>query len=206
MSQISDLSTIRVKNKRKRLIGWVLLYLALIVIFMFTLFWQIKKVNTLNFASGELQLSTSKTKYTVGDTISYTLKNGLTKPITFINTCPQEPLYVYSWINNSWIRIHDTARASSCNNLAKQRTILPGNSYTQSFASWPNLFNKPGIYRIVALSTNYRAIPYADFQVVAKPSIPKIQTQVIIQKVITPIYITPPSYSGHDGGSGSGDN
>lgn len=208
MSQ-TTLATIRERNKRKRLIGWIFFYLFLLAGFIFSAYWQVQKVNTLNFASGTLKLTTSKTKYTVGDTISYTLTNGLGQPITFTNTCPQEPLYTYSWTNDAWVRIHDTAAAAACNGQPKQRTIAAGGSYTQTFAAWPNLFSKPGIYRVVALATNYTALPYADFQVVAKPVPPKVQvrvqTQVIIQKIVTPIYIPAPTRSGGDGGGG-GDN
>lgn len=206
------LTTIRERNKRKRLIGWILLYLLLIAAFAFAVYWQAKRVNTLSFASGTLQLTTSKTKYTVGETVRYTIKNNLSKPVTLINTCPEEPLYIYSWTNNAWMRIHATAAASACTNEPKQRTVAAGGSYTQSLDKWPNLFKKPGIYRIVGLATNYTALPYADFQVVAKPVTPKPQvqvqtrTQIVIQKVITPIYITVPSNGSTSGGDGGGDN
>ncbi len=206
MSDLVPLTTIRERNKLKRLIGWVLLYILLISIFAIAVVLQTRRVNTLNFASGELQLTTPKTQYTVGDNISYTLRNNLSLPITFVNACPQEPLYVYSWVNNSWVRIHDTAAASACHNTPRNTVIRPGSSYTQSFADWPNLFNKPGIYRIVGLATNYTAIPYTDFQVIAKPVPPQVQTrtQIIIQKVITPIYIPVPSSSGGGGGDSGG--
>ena len=198
------LTTIRERNKRKRLAGWALLYLLLIAIFIFAVYWQIKRINTLGFASGVIQLTTSKTKYTVGDTISYTIKNGLSQPIVLINRCPHSPLYIYTWTNNSWVRIHNIANQSVCSEEPKQTTLGSGQSYTQSFTNWPKLFNKPGIYRIVELATNYTALPYADFQVVAKPVAPKVQTQVVIQKVITPIYITVPSSGGGGDGSGGG--
>ncbi len=206
MTQASPLNTIRERNKHKRLVGWVLIYLLLIICFILAIYWQTKRVNTLNFASGAMQLTTSKSKYTVGDSINYTLKNGLSQPITFINTCPKEPLYVYSWNNNSWTRIHDTAVASICDGEPRQRIVAANGSYTQSFNSWPNLFDKPGIYRIVGFATNYTALPYADFQVVAKPVAFKVQTrtQIIIQKVITPIYITVPSSGSTSGGDGGG--
>lgn len=195
---------IRERNKRKRLVGWVMLYLALIAVFVFMVVWQARRVNTLGFASGTLELSMSKTTYTVGDPISYTLKNNLKQPVTLTNNCPGEPLYIYSWTNNSWVRIHDTAAAASCAGEARSFTIQPGASYTQDFSKWPNLFSKPGIYRIVGLATNYNALPYVDFQVVAKPVPPQVQTrtQVIIQKVITPVYITVPG----GGGGGGGDD
>lgn len=208
MMQPATVITIRERNKRKRLFGWILLYLVLLAGFAFNVYWQAKRVNTLTFASGTLQLTTSKTTYTVGDPINYTLKNGLSTPITLLNTCPQEPLYVYSWANNSWVRIHDTAAASACAGEPKQHTIPAGGTYVQSFANWPHLFNKPGIYRIVALASNYTALPYTDFRVEAKPVPPKVQTrtQIVIQKVVTPIYIQVPTQrsGGGDGGGGGG--
>lgn len=210
MSRNYSLDTIRERNKRKRMAGWALLYMLLIAGVIYAVYSQAKRVNTLNFANGQIQLVTSKTKYTVGDTISYTLKNGLTEPITLKNNCPQEPFYVYSWTNNSWVRITATASASACNGQPKQYTIKPGGSLTNNFANWKSLFNKPGIYRIVGLASNYTALPYADFQVVPKPVVikPKVQTQIVIQKVITPVYIQVPTSSGggdHSSGGG-GDN
>jgi len=52
--------------------------------------------------------------------------------------------------------------------LAAASPLAAGTSYTQNFTNWPNLFSKPGIYRLVELATNYTALPYTDFQVVAK--------------------------------------
>ncbi len=208
MAQNTTPTTVRVRNRHKRTFGWVFLYLVLIASFAATVYWQAKRVNTLEFANGIIQLTTSKTKYTVGDTISYTLKNGLDQPITLANNCPQEPLYVYAWTNNSWVRIHDIAAASKCAGEPKQQTIPAGGTYSQNFNDWPNLFNKPGIYRLVSLASNYTALPYTDFQVVAKPVPPKIQvqtrTQIVIQKVITPVYISVPQSGGGGGGDGGG--
>ncbi len=199
MNQVPALATIRERNRRKRLFGWVAIYILLVLGFAFVVYRQASTVNTLNFASGKLSLTTSKTKYTVGDEIGYTLKNGLSVPIVLTNNCPQEPLYVYSWNNSSWVRIHDKAANSTCAGKPSQVTIAANGTYTQTFADWPNLFKKPGIYRIASFASNYTAIPYADFQVVAKPVAPETQTQIVIQKVITPIYITVPSSGGGGG-------
>lgn len=184
--------TIRERNKRRRLIGWVVLYLLVIVGFVAVVYWQSTRVNTLGFASGQLQITVPKTQFMVGEAISYTLKNGLNKDIALENNCPQEPLHIYSWINNTWVRIHDTAVASACAGQPPMTVIPAGGSTTQNFAKWPNLFAKPGIYRVVGLATNYSELPYADFQVVAKGSGP----QIIYQQVYTPIYITVPGAGG----------
>lgn len=192
--------TVHQRNKRKRLVGWIFFYILLVGGFVYLFYSQASRVNTLQFDSGQLQLTTSKVTYTVGDSVGYTIKNNLGHAISFENACPQEPLYVYSWENNAWVRIHDTAAMSACANPAKQTTIQPGASYDASFDNWPNLFKKPGIYRIAVLATNYTAIPYADFLVEAKPVAPQTKTQIIIQKVITPIYIQVPTAGGGGGG------
>ena len=60
--QVTPLATIRERNKRKRLFGWILLYLILIAGFIGVVYWQAARVNTLVFPSGTLQLTTSKIK------------------------------------------------------------------------------------------------------------------------------------------------
>lgn len=194
----------RKKRSSKRLISWILVYLVILALFLISIIRQGGKVNTLGFAPGQILLSVSKTKYTVGDTISYTITNGLNKPVTLEDHCPSEPLHVYQWESSQWVRIHDQAKTSVCANQPNQVQIPPDSSITKNYANWPNLFNKPGIYRIVAFADNYTALPYADFQVVDKPA-PAPAPQIIYKPVYTPVY-TPIYVSGggdhHSGGGG----
>ncbi len=183
---------VRHRNRSKRFIGWTIIYLLIFAGFVAIVYRQSIKVNTLDFPNGQINIVTSKTKYTVGDTVSYTINNGLTNVITIVNKCPQEPLHVYQWSNNTWERIHDTAATSACTGQPKQFAITPGSSMTKNFSSWPNLFNKPGIYRLVAYADNYTKLPYTDFQVVAPPPkpvaapAPQIIYKTIIQQVLVP--------------------
>lgn len=197
-------ASVRKKRSTKRLVSWVAVYLIILALFLVSIIRQGNKVNTLGFASGQILLSVSKTKYTVGDSISYTIENGLNMPITLENHCPNEPLHVYQWENDQWIRIHSQANQSVCTNQPKQIQIPANSSITRSYADWPKLFNKPGIYRIVAFADNYTALPYADFQVVDKPA-PAPAPQIIYKPVYTPIY-TPIYVNGGGDRGGGGDN
>lgn len=202
------LQIVRVRNRRKRLVGWAAFYACLVASFLGLVMWQSRRVNTLDFQPGKLQISVSKTKYNLGETVNYTVTNKLGSPVTLINDCPQEPLHVYEWKNSSWIRVHSTADVGVCVNLPKQ-TILPTNgSITGNYANWPNLFDHAGIYRLVALANNYTELPYADFQVIAptKSTVQiQTQTQIIYQPVYTPVYITVPAPGGGGGGDRGGD-
>lgn len=197
----------RQRNRRKRFAGWTLFYAVVFAVFLLVIFWQARRVNTLEFPRGQLELTTSKTKYTAGDTVTYTIKNGLSTSVKLVSRCPQEPLHVYQWKNNQWARIHDTAKSSVCNGQPNQTVVQSGGSFTGNYKNWSSLFAKPGIYRLVALANNYTALPYADFQVVAKPkpAIPQIIYKPVYTPVYTPVYIPAPSGGGGDGGGG-GDN
>lgn len=200
-----------IRRKRAvKLVEWIIFYTLLIVTFMLFIYMQANDVNTLGFSSGQINLTTSKNKYTVGDSIAYTIKNNLSVPIVITSACPVEPLHIYKWSNGQWTRVHNTASATTCNSLPAQQSLAPGTSLTRTFDGWKNLFAQPGIYRVVALATNYTSLPYADFQVVSPPPAPiKVQApppQIIYQQVYTPIYVPVPSGGGTGGvGDGGGD-
>lgn len=179
--------TVRQRNHVKRFVSWIVLYVLIFVAFLALIYHQSSKVDTLEFPSGQLQITTSAAKYTAGNTIHYTLKNNLVSPITIVSHCPQEPLHVYQWENNQWVRIHDTANTTICSKYPKQLTVPPNGSIHASYADWPNLFKKPGIYRIVAFADNYPELPYADFQVVPKPT-PAVAPKTVYIPVYTPVY------------------
>jgi hypothetical protein len=185
----------------KRIIGWSVFYLLLLVLFVAVIFIQGRKVNTLGFASGQIILSTNKVKYTIGQDISYTIKNNLSQPIVFLNKCPNEPLHIYQLENSQWVRIHNIASSTACINQPTRFIINPNQQLTRSLKPWLSLFSKPGIYRIVAFASNYTALPYTDFQVAGKAIV--VSPKIIYKPVYTPIYIK------SDGGGGSstgGDN
>lgn len=196
------------RQRISKLVEWILFYTLLIVTFVLYMYMQASGVNTLGFATGQIELTTSKSKYTVGDSISYTIKNNLSVPIIVTSSCPAEPLHVYKWANNQWTRIHDTAATTACSTIPAKQSLAAGASLTRTFDSWKNLFNQPGIYRAVALATNYTSLPYADFQVVSPPPAPIVvqapPPQIIYQQIYTPVYVPVPSGGGSTGGGGGG--
>ena len=179
--------TVRQRNHKLRIVSWILFYGLIFSMFLAVIYWQSNNVNTLEFPTGVLQLTTSKQKYIVGDIVSYTIKNGLSTAVKYVNKCPKEPLHVYQWESNQWVRIHNQANKSTCLNQPTQITIQPNSSLTKNFAAWKNLFSKPGIYRVVAFADNYTALPYADFQVIDKASPPQ-KPLIIYKPVYTPVY------------------
>lgn len=179
--------SVRQRNRRKRLIEWIAIYIAIFAAFLVIIFWQSGKVNTLGFPAGQILLSVSKSKYTVGQTVAFTITNDLSNAITLVDNCPNEPLHVYQWESNQWVRIHAQAKSSNCNNQANRTVIQPHATLTRNYANWPQLFAKPGIYRLVAFADNYTALPYVDFQVVGKNQ--SAAPTIIYQTIYTPIYV-----------------
>ncbi len=194
------------RNHRKRLIGWVLFYSFLLFVFLVFFIKQISKVNTLQFATGQLQLTTSKIQYVSGDSINFTLTNNFNLPITLINKCPKPWLHVFNYNNGVWNQISSSTSASNCTSQASDLIINPHKSITENYDYWKSIFTNPGIYRIAILAENYPSISYADFQVIAKPVVLAAPSPVVIYKpVYTPVYV--PQYTssgGSDGGGGGG--
>ncbi len=204
---MSSAQAVYAKHRTRRIILTILFYVILFIAFLLLMYQQANKVNTLEFAAGQIQLTTSKTKYTVGDTVTYTIKNGLNTPITLLFDCPNQPFHVYQWTNNQWVSMTAKAKPSACTNQPKQVKLAPNATLTKNYSAWSSLFNKPGIYRIVAYANNYTSLPYADFQVVDKSTndtTPLIIYKPVYTPVYTPIYI--PSSSGSDGHSSGTDN
>lgn len=200
------------KNRLKSLIGWSVFYLLLFSGFLWFVYNQSAKINTLELPQGQIQLTTSRVKYTVGDPISYTITNGLPGAISLVNNCPRQPLHVYRWDDTAkvWTRLQATAATpTSCSAQPPRTAIAPGKSITANYNAWPKLFSQPGIYRLVALADNYNGLAYADFEVVAPPPKPlPAPVPIIIYKpvpvpVYTPIYVPAPR---DGGGGGGGDN
>lgn len=174
------------RNSQKRLWGWVSFYLAGLIAFVIFVGIQGQNIPTYAFYGGQIQLATDKTSYIVGDVVSYTITNGLDTSITLANNCPSEPLHVYQWLNGQWARIHDTQDSVSCGERPEPITVAAHSAVTKSYADWPKLFAKPGIYRIVAMATNYTGLPYADFLVTSFGQ-PALQPQIIYQPIYIPV-------------------
>jgi hypothetical protein len=116
---------------------------------------------------GQVKLTVPYSKYIVGEKISYTIKNNYNSSIYIINNCPSEPLAVYRFENNKWVRQHDQTTQGECAGQQRQINVEPGGSITGDFSPWHNLFKTPGKYRLVVAVEHYNSLPYQDFEVVA---------------------------------------
>ena len=160
---------------------WVAIYLVLMSATLGTLYIMLERVRTFSLPTGGVELSVPYSTYLVGETVSFTVKNDFNSPIYVNNSCPSEPLSVYRQVNGSWLRIHDTTAISNCATQDRTVMIPPNSSMTATFANWPHLFDTPGNYRVVMMVQYYNALPYQDFQVIAKPT-PALATTPPITK------------------------
>lgn len=157
------------KNKRLIIIGSVIL-LVIVVVGL----WAGLRVKTRLIPNGNVSLSSTYSKYIVGEDISVNINNDFNSTIYFDNNCPDEPLDVYRLENTTWVRIHAKADENKCQQNTNKEGIPPNEARDVSFAAWPDLFSEPGKYRVVAYVEYYDQLPFTDFEVIIKPKIPEI--------------------------------
>ncbi len=125
-------------------------------------------------SGGQVLLTVDQPQYSVGQTVRFKLANNSPKAISVINNCPNEPLEVYyldamtTVATAQWQRVRDNAHAAKCVNAPRQYTIEPGAESSASYRYWPDLFDKPGRYRIVAPVEQFDDSPSVEFEVVAQ--------------------------------------
>ncbi len=156
-------------SKSKIRIFWTSFYVVLLLISIFGIYLVTSRIRTHTIPNGQVELTIPYSKYLVGETISFQLKNDYNSPIYLSNNCPSEPLAVYRLDNDQWIRQHDTASIEECPNQNRQISIPANGTVNSSFAPWRNLFSKPGKYRVVAFVEYYNELPYQEFEIIAKP-------------------------------------
>jgi hypothetical protein len=154
-------------------LSWAGIYIVLLGIISFALYQVIGRVQTYNLPVGSIQLTVPYSTYLVGETVSFTVKNNFNSPVYVSNACPAEPLSVYRYETNKWVRIHDTTALTNCENQPRNVMIPANSSMTATFANWPNLFNTPGKYRVAMQVQYYNALPYQDFEVITPPPVAK---------------------------------
>ncbi len=154
-------------------IFWAIVYVVLLVGVTIGLFAAGSQIRTHTIPVGGIGLTVPYSKYLVGENINFTIKNNFNSAIYVVNKCPSEPLSVFKQENGVWVPIHDTATEGGCSDESRRVSVPANSTTTGSFAAWPHLFDTPGKYRIVALVEYYNALPYQDFEVIAKPEVPK---------------------------------
>ena len=154
------------KNPIKLSFFWIVVYAIIAMSILVVVSMVANQYRTHTLPTGDITLTIPYSKYAVGETINFTIKNNFNSSIYLINNCPSEPLGVYKLINGEWIRQHDQASRYDCPNEQRQVTVGPGGTVDGDFAPWTNLFSQPGKYRIVAFVEYYNSLPYQDLEVV----------------------------------------
>lgn len=178
---------------RKRILIWVIFYLALSLIIGSVFVWAHNDIKERNLPPGHIALEMQKKQFNLGDPVTFTLINHFPTTIYVPNRCPSEPLEVYKWQNEKWVHIHDKADQKACSGQPRQVSIAASQSVTYSFADWPSLFKEAGYYRLVAVVDNYPGLPYQDFQVVdpnnpsTTNSVPSSQAPVLDESTVPDI-------------------
>lgn len=154
---------------------WGCIYIIIIVILLTVFYLIFNRIQTYTVPTGSVDLNVPYSKYLVGENITFTVTNNFNSSIQVSNGCPGEPLHVFKLKNGKWVQIHDKTNIKNCKNQPRTVTIPANMSMTASFKDWPDLFAKPGKYRIVLRVDFYNSLPYQDFEVIKKPAVAVIQ-------------------------------
>ena len=180
------------KNPLKLSLFWVVVYILIAGFIIGGANIAASQVRTHTLPTGDVTLSISYSKYVVGESVAFTIKNNYNSSISILNNCPAEPLAVYRQASDgSWIRQHDYASYGGCSTEQRQVSVAAGQSITGSFDPWQNLFVNPGKYRVVAFVEYYNALPYQEFEVVAPKTASTTQQQSSNVADTTPSITTP---------------
>lgn len=162
------------KIGQKHRIALACVYVA-IVLLVLVLFWRLgSQLHTRSLPRGSVSIQVEHSQYLVGEKVLFTVRNDYNAPMYVSNHCPYEPLDVYRWETDKWVRVHDEVDPYSCVNKDSHIKVAAKSSMTGSFAPWKNLFSRPGKYRLVVVVNYYDALPYTDFEVIGKPVVPEI--------------------------------
>lgn len=161
---------LHIKNPRKMLYFWIMVWSLLALISVYAIYRIADTIRLHQLPSGSVELTVPYSKYLVGEVISFTLKNSYNSPIYVTNECPKEPLIVYQKKATRWERIHDTTSVDKCPTQDRQIEIPANGEISGSFEPWVNLFDEPGMYRVVAYVEFYNELPYQEFEIIAQPT------------------------------------
>lgn len=151
---------------------WIGVYASLLLAISVMGIYTANRVHSYKIPIGAVSLEVPYNKYLVGESIGFTVKNNFNSSIFITNHCPDEPLAVYRQEAGKWTRLHSKSKTKSCDDSASKVEVKPGSSRSANFDDWPDLFSKPGIYRVVVYIGYFNQMPYQDFEIIAKPEIP----------------------------------
>lgn len=173
--------------------AWAVFYVSLMTGALFLLYSIGQTLVSRTIPAGNIKLSVTKQHYKMGEAVQFTIKNNFTSQVYVNNACPEEPLLVYKWDGRQWTGVHKTIAKSLCKDQKRQIVIAAHESTEGSYVLWQELFNTPGLYRIVAVVNNYNGLPFADFEVMKPPPTAEPATETIINNNTTPSIPSTPS-------------
>lgn len=159
-------------HKTRRLVGWIVFYSLMIGAVIFGLMLASSRIRTQTLPVGQIKLSIAHSEFLLGEPITFTIINDFNSTAYVMNRCPTEPLNVYKKEGETWVRIRDETISGGCSDDQRKVGVAPNSTLTSNFDAWPNLFVKPGKYRIVAMVEHSNDLPYQDFEIIAKPVVP----------------------------------
>lgn len=172
-----------VRHPARTYVQWALFYVAIIIAILAGLYWLGTTLRAYTIPEGTVELDIPYSKYLVGETITFSVKNNFTSSVTILNDCPEEPLAVYRKESGAWKRIH-TEASIVCSESMRTIVLKPGETRTGSFAHWKKLFTTPGNYRVALFVEYFDTVSYQDFEVIKKPVVKKVTTPA-------PVTVTP---------------
>lgn len=180
-------------------IFWLAFYTALTTVVVSAFYVAADNITTHTLPTGSVSMTTDYSKYVVGETINFTVKNNYNSSIFIENDCPNEPLAIYKLIDNNWVRQHDNASVKDCPDESRKVSVAAGQSISGNFKSWPRLFSTAGKYRIVAFVEYYNSLPYQDIEIIEK-TVAAPQSQPVVNQPAENTFInnTPTYNDRHD--------
>ncbi len=106
----------------------------------------------------DFSLKTAKQEYSQHELVTATLRNNTDQAITIPNECPNEPLDVYTYIDNTWKQETNAANIPCTATKPEDAfiTIEPKTEHVISYNDWNHaLFNELGRYKI-AVTLNWQ--------------------------------------------------
>lgn len=114
---------------------------------------------------GAVEISVANPNYKLGDIVKFTISNQTQSSVFIANNCPGEPLEVYRQEAGQWQQIQASADASKCGNEPRSYEIATKATVSATYRYWPELFDKPGRYRLVAPLEGYDTTPSVEFTI-----------------------------------------
>ncbi len=113
-----------------------------------------------------ISIITSKDEYKIGEEIFFAIQNKTEKTLFIENECPWEPIEIYEYKNNKWVKLKARSSIVKCEN-AKEIILKPYELSGTSFLPWSNIIlNNSGTYKLEVDIEGYKNSVEKEFKIV----------------------------------------